>query len=49
MIPALIVALSAPGLHLTWRLLRRPPVARDVALPDEVEGVRFGFDSTGLY
>lgn len=48
MIQALIVALSATGLWGSWRLLRLPPRAVDAPLADEIEGVRFGFDHTGL-
>ena len=50
MIQALVAVLSAPGLFVACRLLRPlPPLARDMPVSlDEMDGVRFGYDFTGL-
>lgn len=51
MIPALIAALSVPGLGLLWWLLRPVPLrARELAAYAEPDGVCFGaVDSTGFF
>ena len=49
MIYAVLAAVSAPGVWLTWWLLRLPARAVDVQVDAaEPEGVRFGLDHRGL-
>lgn len=51
MIPALIAALSVPGVWLTWWLLRPVAGARKLgAYADDPDVVSFGYvDSTGFF